>query len=412
METRNDSASGARTLDKLLYLFRDKTGKTKDSILLEMYRRYTSSKPLIIDDVKLTSFLTVNYLQRRQRQLSAFLNEIEQDELIEEYLSHERKDTLQMKLMHIRDQLVDMDSSLDIKGLVELSDKGSDLYDFLEPTAKATENLERKTKLYTDEYWIKQVKEQIGQYLSSASPDSFSVAVLDLNHFRNYNNLAGHLQGDEVVKQLATILKKTVQGVPGRSSSAGDEFYILKKVTDAEGLKGIFDMQFLKDVDSHLIQNVQDAYAAKEQKKHYSHAYDNIEKFGKKITCSVGISSPNINGKSLLQRAYEKIDDPDEKSKQLQETDGASVNYKHLKEKLAEEIAAGHPDYKIYENLDVQQRELLKEKMAYTLIKEADDAMYAAKKLNKQAYEIGQNISASLIYQPDHSKERELKAAH
>ena len=51
---------------------------------------------------------------------------------------------------------------------------------------------------------------------------SIAVGFVDIDNFRNYNTLYGHLQGDEVIKYVVSVLKETIKGDVGRNG--GDEF--------------------------------------------------------------------------------------------------------------------------------------------------------------------------------------------
>lgn len=51
---------------------------------------------------------------------------------------------------------------------------------------------------------------------------AIAVGFVDIDNFRNYNTLYGHLQGDEVIKYVASVLKETIKGDVGRNG--GDEF--------------------------------------------------------------------------------------------------------------------------------------------------------------------------------------------
>ena len=51
---------------------------------------------------------------------------------------------------------------------------------------------------------------------------SIAIGFIDIDNFRNYNTLYGHLQGDAVIKYVASVLKETVHGDVGRNG--GDEF--------------------------------------------------------------------------------------------------------------------------------------------------------------------------------------------
>ena len=62
----------------------------------------------------------------------------------------------------------------------------------------------------------KRIEEAVEQQVPIA------VGFVDIDNFRDYNTRYGHLQGDEVIKHVASTLKETVQGDVGRTG--GDEF--------------------------------------------------------------------------------------------------------------------------------------------------------------------------------------------
>ncbi len=64
----------------------------------------------------------------------------------------------------------------------------------------------------------------------------FYFAMIDLDYFKNINDTYGHVYGDKVLKQVASILKQVVgdDGAVGRIG--GDEFIIVKKIKEAPSL--------------------------------------------------------------------------------------------------------------------------------------------------------------------------------
>ena len=63
-------------------------------------------------------------------------------------------------------------------------------------------------------------KERIKEAVEKELP--IAVGFVDIDNFRDYNTKYGHLQGDEVIKYVASTLKETVKGDVGRAG--GDEF--------------------------------------------------------------------------------------------------------------------------------------------------------------------------------------------
>jgi diguanylate cyclase (GGDEF)-like protein len=61
----------------------------------------------------------------------------------------------------------------------------------------------------------------------------FSLAVIDIDGFRHYNDTFGHTNGDKVLKSLAQTLKLSLRKIDVVFRIAGDEFAIILPATDA-----------------------------------------------------------------------------------------------------------------------------------------------------------------------------------
>lgn len=70
----------------------------------------------------------------------------------------------------------------------------------------------------------KAIEEAIRENIKLAGENKQSVAVgfVDIDNFKDYNSKYGHLQGDEVIKHVAYILRDNIKGIVGRNG--GDEF--------------------------------------------------------------------------------------------------------------------------------------------------------------------------------------------
>jgi len=79
---------------------------------------------------------------------------------------------------------------------------------------------------------------------------SFGVILVDVDHFKNYNDFYGHPEGDAVLKALAKKLKQVVKLNSGTVARYGGEEFILffKQLSYQEFIS--ISQQLLKDVDS------------------------------------------------------------------------------------------------------------------------------------------------------------------
>ena len=64
---------------------------------------------------------------------------------------------------------------------------------------------------------------------------AFAVMMLDVDHFKQYNDAFGHPEGDVVLKQVAAILKETTRTVDCAARYGGEEFAVLLPETDLAG---------------------------------------------------------------------------------------------------------------------------------------------------------------------------------
>ena len=62
---------------------------------------------------------------------------------------------------------------------------------------------------------------------------SFSIAMLDLNHFKNINETCGHRTGDAVLKKLPQICRQVLRNFDIMGRIGGEEFAIIFPETDS-----------------------------------------------------------------------------------------------------------------------------------------------------------------------------------
>lgn len=62
----------------------------------------------------------------------------------------------------------------------------------------------------------------------------FSILMIDVDHFKTVNDTYSHLAGDEVLKQLADVLRKTLRNVDYPGRYGGEEFLVILSETNGE----------------------------------------------------------------------------------------------------------------------------------------------------------------------------------
>lgn len=108
--------------------------------------------------------------------------------------------------------------------------------DYLEKHRKVEKiNRDGLTSLYNN----KHIKELLSQNLYNYSEKNheFSLIMIDIDNFKAINDTFGHMFGDTVIMDVASILEETIQNRGHAGRFGGDEFIIiLPKTTEKEAL--------------------------------------------------------------------------------------------------------------------------------------------------------------------------------
>ena len=80
------------------------------------------------------------------------------------------------------------------------------------------------TGLFNHRYFQERLKQEVGA--SKRYSHSTSLMLLDLDHFKTYNDTLGHPQGDLLLREVATLLRSTAREVDLVARYGGDEFAI------------------------------------------------------------------------------------------------------------------------------------------------------------------------------------------
>ena len=84
--------------------------------------------------------------------------------------------------------------------------------------------LDSMTGVYNHGYYLKRLTEQAEDALAANLP--LSLIMLDIDHFKQYNDTYGHLVGDQILNSLCTAIKQNIKHVDAVGRWGGEEFVI------------------------------------------------------------------------------------------------------------------------------------------------------------------------------------------
>lgn len=166
-----------------------------------------------------------------------------------------------------------------VTGRIVLADSVNSMGNIVEVVDELT--MDSLTKVYNK----KTITEYASRLVKQDTVNRISIAILDIDYFKQVNDRYGHLYGDKVLTRVAKKLKEVVgeDGVVGRIG--GDEFMIvLKGINDDYALRGI-----LRAIRTQV-------------KWEFKNDYENFQ-----VTTSIGVAfSPN-NGHDY-EELFKKAD--------------------------------------------------------------------------------------------------------
>lgn len=103
------------------------------------------------------------------------------------------------------------------------------------------------TQLYNQTFFFERLKQEIQQ--SRRHKLQFSVIILDVDYFKQYNDSNGHIYGSRALKQIGSIMKSVFRQSDVLARYGGDEFVVLLPHTDSVGAFLAADR--LRDIVEH-----------------------------------------------------------------------------------------------------------------------------------------------------------------
>lgn len=89
------------------------------------------------------------------------------------------------------------------------------------------------TEVYTRRYLWERLEEEIVR--SKTRKIHLAVLMLDVDHFKSINDQYGHLTGDQVLREIARIIRDNVREIDIVGRFGGEEFCVVLPDTDAQG---------------------------------------------------------------------------------------------------------------------------------------------------------------------------------
>jgi len=152
-----------------------------------------------------------------------------------------------------------------LNNIISISVSNASLYQEVEQLSYT----DGMTDLHNFRYFELRLKEEVIRHKRTKS--GLSLLILDVDHFKNYNDTLGHPAGDEVLRGLGQILKDTIRENDIAARYGGEEFAVILPAVQEEGAMVLAD---------RIRENIEHSYFTQQE----------IQPLGK-ITVSVGAAS-------------------------------------------------------------------------------------------------------------------------
>lgn len=89
------------------------------------------------------------------------------------------------------------------------------------------------TCVFSRRYLMERFKEEIAR--SEKFNYKFSLLMVDIDHFKDYNDRYGHFVGDAILKEVSTTVRENIRQIDLVGRYGGEEFVVILTETDREG---------------------------------------------------------------------------------------------------------------------------------------------------------------------------------
>ncbi|MDH5696789.1 MAG: diguanylate cyclase, partial [Dehalococcoidia bacterium] len=98
--------------------------------------------------------------------------------------------------------------------------------------AEQRARIDELTGLFNRRHFEERLKEEIARH--SRYGNAFSLFLLDLDNFKAYNDIYGHLSGDRLLNQIGGIVRSSIRGADQAFRYGGDEFVVILPQTNVD----------------------------------------------------------------------------------------------------------------------------------------------------------------------------------
>jgi diguanylate cyclase (GGDEF)-like protein len=123
---------------------------------------------------------------------------------------------------------------------------------------------DKLTKIYNRTKFDEILEEEIKNYKIDNTP--FSIAIIDIDRFKDFNDNYGHLIGDEVLVTMANAVNENLRETDTFARWGGEEFVILFKNTSLNVAKTVSEKlkDLIKDTKHPVAGNITASFGVTE----------------------------------------------------------------------------------------------------------------------------------------------------
>ncbi|MBN1476306.1 GGDEF domain-containing protein [Candidatus Sumerlaeota bacterium] len=115
----------------------------------------------------------------------------------------------------------------------------------------AESDRDKLTGLYNRGYLSKHLADEVGRTMALGS--ELSLIMIDVDHFKHYNDTQGHQRGDAVLRDVADLLNQSVRSLDVCVRYGGEEFTVLLPRTPLERAKRTAE-RIRSAIESHVFE--------------------------------------------------------------------------------------------------------------------------------------------------------------